>query len=174
MASRGFSRAPFGWPDELVRLLLAACFPCGGRLPRATERRRTDALYDYKGADELFSKITSFKEGHVPHRRDEACRSTRSKASKALIAMGVSGTPSPATPSPLRCGALGLTLKSRIDDARIRAQQGSRPRRHPQRRARCPSPRRPGPDGGGDRLPAKEDVWKHSTSPSRRSALPRR
>lgn len=121
---KGFSRAPFGWPDELVRLLLAACFRSGAVYIEQQSPVGPTAIYDYKGTDDIFSKITSFKK--VTFRVAETSLSVDQikRASKALIAMGVSGTPESGNAIASAVRSLGLTLKSRIDDARIRSQQG--------------------------------------------------
>lgn len=120
----GFARAPFGWPDELVRLLLAACFRAGAVYIEQQSASGPTALYDYKGADELFSKITSFKKATFRIAETSLSVDQIKKASKALIAMGVSGTPESGNAIAAAVRRLGLALKSRIDDARIRVQQG--------------------------------------------------
>ena len=95
---------------------------------RSTSSSRAHAgptpLYDYKGTDELFSKITSFKKATFRIAETSLSVDQIKKASKALIAMGVSGTPESGNAIAAAVRSLGLTLKSRIDDARIRAQQG--------------------------------------------------
>lgn len=121
---KGFSRAPFGWPDELVRLLLAACFRAGAVYLEQQSASGPSALYDYKGADEVFSKITSFKKATFRIAETSLSVDQIKKASKALIAMGVTGTPESGNAIAAAVRTLGLALKSRIDDARIRAQQG--------------------------------------------------
>ncbi len=121
---RGFSRAPFGWPEELVRLLLAACFRAGAVYIEQQSAAGPTALYDYKGADDIFSKITSFKKATFRVAETSLSVDQIKRASKALIAMGVSGTPESGNAIAAAVRNLGLTLKSSIDDARMRAQQG--------------------------------------------------
>jgi hypothetical protein len=121
---KGFLRAPFGWPDELVRLLLAACLRAGAIYIEQQSAAGPSALYDYRGADDLFSKITSFKRAMFRVAETSLSVDQIKRASKALIAMGVSGTPESGNAIAAAVRNLGLTLKSRIDDARIRAQQG--------------------------------------------------
>ncbi|MBK8058263.1 MAG: BREX system P-loop protein BrxC [Gemmatimonadetes bacterium] len=134
---KGFARAPFGWPDELVRLLLAACFRAGAVYMEQQSPAGPAALYDYKGADELFSKITSFKKATFRIAETSLSVDQLKKASKALSAMGVSGTPESGNAIAAAVRRLGLTLKSRIDDARIPGTAGlSCARRHPRRRKR--------------------------------------
>jgi hypothetical protein len=121
---KGFSRAPFGWPDELVRVLLAACFRAGAVYIEQQSAVGPTALYDYKGTDEIFSKITLFKKAIFRIAETSLSVDQIKRASKALIAMGVSGTPESGNAIAAAVRSLGSTLKSRVDDARIRAQQG--------------------------------------------------
>jgi hypothetical protein len=121
---KGFLRAPFGWPDELVRLLLAACMRAGATYIEQQSATGPAALYDYKGADEIFSKITSFKKATFCIAETSLSVDQIKRASKALIGMGVSGTPESGNAIAAAVRTLGRTLKSRIDDARMRAQQG--------------------------------------------------
>ena len=121
---KGFLRAPFGWPDELVRLLLAASLRAGAVYIEQQTHAGPTALYDYKGADELFAKITSFKKATFRVAETSLSVDQIKRASKALIAMSVSGTPESGNAIAAAVRSLGLTLKARIDDARIRSQQG--------------------------------------------------
>ena len=121
---KGFGRVPFGWPDELVRLLLAACFRAGAVYIEQQSAAGPSALYDYKGADEIFSKITLFKKATFRIAETSLSVDQIKHASKALIAMGVTGTPESGNAITAAVRTLGLALKSRIDDARIRSQQG--------------------------------------------------
>src|SRR6266536_3187523 len=54
---KGFSRPPFGWPDELLRLVLAACFRAGAIFLERQSGTGPVPTYDYKASDEYFSKI---------------------------------------------------------------------------------------------------------------------
>src|SRR5262249_10348431 len=58
---KGFLRAPYGWPDELVRLVLAACFRAGAIYLERQTATGPSPLYDYRGTDDVFAKITTFK-----------------------------------------------------------------------------------------------------------------
>ena len=58
---KGFARPPFGWPDELVRLVLAACFRAGAIYLEQQSANGPVPLYDYKDSLDLFGKINSFK-----------------------------------------------------------------------------------------------------------------
>ena len=154
-ASRGFSRAPFGWPDELVRLLLAACLRAGAVYIEQQTHAGPTALYDYKGTDDIFAKITSFKKATFRVAETSLSVDQIKRASKALIAMGVTGTPESGNAIAAAVRTLGLTLKSRIDDAHIRAQQGlPDPRYHLDRRERADRAHDgEGPDRGRHRVP---------------------
>jgi hypothetical protein len=121
---KGFQRAPFGWPDEVVRLVLGASFRAGAIYVEQQTVSGPAPLYDYKGSDDLFVKITAFKK--ATFRIAEGILSVEQikSASKALIAMGVTGTPESGNAIALEVKRLGLALKARMEDARTRAQQG--------------------------------------------------
>ena len=82
------------------------------------------ALHDYTDADDLFAKITSFKKATFRITETSLSVDQIKRASKALIRMGVSGTPESGNAIAAAVRTLGLTLKSRIDDACVRSQQG--------------------------------------------------
>ena len=107
-----------------MRLLLAACLRAGAVYIEQQTHTGPTSLYDYKGTDEIFAKITLFKK--APFRVAETSLSVDQikRASKALIGMGVTGTPESGNAIAAAVRTLGLTLKSRIADAHIRAQQG--------------------------------------------------
>lgn len=121
---KGFLRAPFGWPDELVRLVLAACVRAGAVYIEQQTPAGPTSTYDYKGADDLFSKITSFKKSTFRVAETSLSVDQIKRASKALIAMGVNGTPESGNAIAAAVRSIGLSLKSRIDGARVRSQQG--------------------------------------------------
>lgn len=121
---KGFLRPPFGWPDELVRLVLAACFRAGAIFIEKQTPSGPSSLYDYKGTDELFSKITTFKKSTFRVAETSLTVDQIKHASKALIAMGVSGTPESGNAIASAVRDLGLALKLRLADARTRHQQG--------------------------------------------------
>ncbi|MBL8529773.1 MAG: BREX system P-loop protein BrxC [Burkholderiales bacterium] len=121
---KGFLRPPFGWPDELVRLVLAACFRAGAIYLEKQTSSGPSALYDYKGTDELFSKITNFKKATFRVAETSLTVDQIKRASKALIAMGVNGTPESGNAIASVVRDLGLALKVRLEDAKSRHQQG--------------------------------------------------
>jgi hypothetical protein len=121
---RGFSRAPYGWPDELVRLVLAACLRAGALYLERQTQAGPAPVYDYKGTDELFSKITSFKKVTFRLAETSLTVDQLKQANKALIAMDVSGTPESGNAIAAAVRELGFTFRARIADARSRDQQG--------------------------------------------------
>ena len=121
---KGFQRDPFGWPDELVRLVLAACLRAGAVYIEQQTHSGPTSLYDYKGADDLFAKITSFKKATFRIAETSLSVEQIKRASKALIALGVTGTPESGNAIAAAVRTLGIALKSRLEDARNRAQQG--------------------------------------------------
>lgn len=121
---RGFERPPFGWSSELVRLVLAACFRAGAiYIERPTPSGPTPQ-YDYKDSHDLFAKINSFK--HVTFRVAETRLSVDQikRASKELIAMGVTGTPESGNAIAAAVRKLGETLKAGIQEAKTHADRG--------------------------------------------------
>ena len=121
---KGFLRSPFGWPDELVRLVLAACLRAGAVYVEQQTHAGPTALYDYKGTNDLFAKITLFKKATFRIAETSLSVDQIKSASKALTTMGVSGTPESGNAIAAAVRSLGLTLKPHIDDARVRSQQG--------------------------------------------------
>jgi len=121
---KGFLRPPFGWPDELVRLVLAACFRAGAIYIEKQTPSGPSPLYDYKGTDELFSKITTFRKSTFRVAETSLTVDQIKRASKALIAMGVSGTPESGNAITSAVRDLGLALKVRLADAKSLHLQG--------------------------------------------------
>ena len=58
---KGFCRPVFGWPDELPRLVLAACFRAGAIYLERQSGTGPSSTYDYRGSDDCFSKINTFR-----------------------------------------------------------------------------------------------------------------
>jgi hypothetical protein len=121
---RGFVRAPYGWPDELVRLVIAACFRGGVIYLESQTPAGPSPQYDYKGTDDLFAKITAFKRTTFKCAGVGPTIDELKRASKALIAMGMQGTPESANAIAAAIRTLGLELETRLQDARSRAEQG--------------------------------------------------
>jgi hypothetical protein len=121
---KGFQRAPFGWPDELVRLVLAACFRAGAVYIEKQTSTGPSPLYDYSGADEIFSKITIFKKTTFRVAETSLTVDQLKRASKALIAMSVTGTPESGNAIAGAVRDLGVVLRARLEDAKARNQLG--------------------------------------------------
>ena len=117
-------RSPFGWPDELVRLVLAACFRAGAIYLEQQSASGPVPLYDYKDSFDLFGKINTFKK--VTFRVAETSLSVEQlkQASKELMAMGVTGTPESGNALAAAVRKLGETLKAGLREAESRARMG--------------------------------------------------
>lgn len=121
---KGFCRAPFGWPDELVRLVLAACFRAGAIYLERQSGAGPAPIYDYAGSDDDFAKVNTFKK--VVLRVAETSLSVEQikQASKALIELGVNGVAESGNAIAGAVRELGAALKTGLDEAKLRAQQG--------------------------------------------------
>ena len=121
---KGFERAPFGWPSEIVRLVLAACFRAGAIYLEHQTSHGASPLYDYKGAADHFIKVTSFKKTAFRVAETSLSVEQLKAASKALIGMGVTGTPESGNAIAGAVRELGKKLQRGLADARLRAEQG--------------------------------------------------
>ena len=121
---KGFERPPFGWPGEIVRLVLAACLRASAiHLERQTSTGPS-LIYDYTGRTDDFAKVTVFKK--TTFRVAETSLSVEQirQASQALIALGVTGTPESGNAIAGALRELGTKLQTGVEDARLRSQQG--------------------------------------------------
>ena len=121
---KGFQRSPYAWPDELVRLVLAACFRAGAIYIEKQTPSGPTPYYDYRGTDELFSKISVFKKVTFQVAETSLTVDQIKRANKALIALGVNGIPESGNAIAAAVRDLGLALKTRLGDAKARSQQG--------------------------------------------------
>ena len=121
---KGFERPPFGWPDELVRLVLAACLRAGAIYLERQTSTGPSPVYDYKETADVFAKVNAFKKTTFRVAETSLTVEQIKQAAKALIAMGVTGTPESGNAIAAAVRDLGAVLKSEIDDARVRSQQG--------------------------------------------------
>ena len=121
---KGFERAPFGWPGEIVRLVLAACFRAGAIYLERQTSTGPSPIYEYTGSTDHFAKVTVFKK--TTFRVAEISLSVEQirEASQALIALGVTGTPESGNAIAEALRKLGAKLQLGIEDARRRSQQG--------------------------------------------------
>ncbi len=121
---KGFSRPPFGWPDELVRLVLAACFRAGAIFLERQSGSGPSPIYDYKDSDEYFSKITVFKKTSFRIAETSLSIDQIKQANKALIGLGVKGVPESGNAIAAAFRELGTRLRGPLDEAKVREQQG--------------------------------------------------
>lgn len=121
---KGFERAPFGWPSELVRLVLAAAFRAGAVYMEHPSATGAVPVYDYKGAIDDFLKITSFKRATFRLAETSLSVEQIKAAGKALFGMGVTGVPESGNAIAGAVRELGQTLRSGLQDATRRAEAG--------------------------------------------------
>ena len=121
---KGFERAPFGWPGEIVRLVLAACFRAGAIYLERQTSTGPSPIYDYAGRTDDFAKVTVFKKTTFRVAATSLSVEQIRQASQALIALGVSGTPESGNAIAAALRELGAKLQSGIEDARLQSQQG--------------------------------------------------
>ena len=121
---KGFSRPPFAWPNELVRLLLAACFRAGAIYLEESTEAGVVPKYDYHGTEDLFAKIKTFKKIHFHLSETSLSVDQLKEASKLLIAMEVTGTPESGNAIAAAIRKLGEKFKAGIAEARRHADAG--------------------------------------------------
>ena len=121
---RGFLRAPFGWPSEVVRLVIAGCFRAGAvYLERQTAAGPTP-LYDYKESLDDFAKIKTFEKTTFRLAESSLTVEQIKQISKELIALGVTGTPESGNALAAAIRQLGSKLQEGVRDAQLRAESG--------------------------------------------------
>ena len=120
----GFCRAPYGWPNELIRLVLAACFRAGAIYLERQSGAGPTPLYDYNGSDDYFGKVNTFKKVLLRVAETSLSVEQIKHASKALIGFDVDGVPESGNAIAGAIRKLGATLKSELGEAKLRAQQG--------------------------------------------------
>lgn len=121
---KGFSRAPFAWPSETVRLVLAACFRAGCIFIERPSAAGPAPHYDYKDTLDDFTKIKTFE--RTTFRLAEASLSVEQlkNAGKELIALGVTGIPESGNALAAAIRNLGENFLEAVRDAQIRAEGG--------------------------------------------------
>ncbi len=120
----GFERPPFGWPGEIVRLVLAACFRAGAVYLERQTSTGPSPTYDYAGTTDVFTKITVFKKTTFRVAETSLRLDQIRQASQALIALGVTGTPESGNAIAEALREFGTKLQAGVEDARQRSQQG--------------------------------------------------
>ncbi len=121
---KGFERPPFGWPSEIVRLVLAACFRAGAIYLERQTSTGPSPIYDYTGRTDDFAKVTVFKKTTFRVAETSLTVEQIRQASQALIALGVTGTRESGNAIAEALRKLGAKLQSGVEDARRRSQQG--------------------------------------------------
>ena len=121
---KGFERPPFGWPGEIVRLVLAACFRANAIYLERQTSTGASPIWEYAGSTDDFAKVTVFKK--TTFRVAETSLSVEQirQASQALIALGITGTPESGNAIAKALREIGAKLQSGVEDARRRSQQG--------------------------------------------------
>lgn len=123
---RGFTRPPFGWPGELVRLVLAACFRAGAVYLEEPTGAGLEPHYEYSGSEDFFAKINTFKKIHVRLAETSLSVKQLKEAGKLLISMDVTGVPESGNAMAAGLRKLGETLHAGIKEA-IRRSDGGLP-----------------------------------------------
>lgn len=121
---KGFSRPPFNWPGELVRLVLAACFRAGAIYIEEPTGAGLAPHYEYRDAEEFFFKVNTFKKIHFRIAETSLTVDQIKKASKLLISMNVKGTPESGNAIAAAVRKLGNALILSIEEAKRHADTG--------------------------------------------------
>ena len=121
---RGFCRSPFGWPDELVRLILAACFRAGAIYIERQTAAGPVAIYDYKGSNDSYIKITVFKKSTFRVAETSLTVEQIKEAGKVLISLAVMGTPESGNAIAAAVRELGAKLQTGLKEALLHHKQG--------------------------------------------------
>jgi len=121
---KGFGRPPFGWPDELVRLVLAACFRAGAIYLERQTGAGPVPVYDYKGGNDCFTKITIFKKLTFHVAETSLTVEQIKQAAKSLIALGATGVPESGNAIATAVRELASRLQASLGEARLQHQQG--------------------------------------------------
>lgn len=121
---RGFSRRPFGWPDEIVRLVLAACLRAGVVYLELQTASGPKPIYEYRESDEDFLKITAFKRLSFRLAQTTLTVAQIRQAGQALIGLGRAGVPESGNALAAAIAELGAELRARAEEARRRCAAG--------------------------------------------------
>ena len=121
---KGFERPPFGWPSEIVRLVLAACFRAGAIYLESQTSTGPTPIHDYIGRTDDFAKVTVFRKTTFRVAETSLSIEQIREASQALIALGITGTAESGNAIAEALRKLGAELQAGIEDARQRSLQG--------------------------------------------------
>jgi hypothetical protein len=121
-----FSRIPFGWPSEIVRLVLAAALRGGAVYLEVPSAQGARAIFDYTepGTADLFAKVNTFK--HVTFHIAQAGLSVEELkgAARLLARLGVTDVPEAANAIAARVRDAGTRLVEAGERARTYAAYG--------------------------------------------------
>lgn len=120
----GFSRAPYHWPDELVRLVLAAAFRSGAIFLEQQTTAGPTQTFDYRGTDDLFAKINTFKKIVFKPAETSLSVDQIKEAGRGLAALGMKGVPESGNALAAAVRALAARLRSELETISLRAEQG--------------------------------------------------
>jgi hypothetical protein len=121
---KGFSRPPFNWPNELVRLVLAACFRAGAIYLEEPTGAGIVPRYEYRDAEDLLAKINTFKKVHFRIAETSLSVDQIKRASKLLVGMDVTGIPESGNAIAAAVRKLGEKFKQGIEEANRHKQTG--------------------------------------------------
>ncbi|MHB0980214.1 MAG: BREX system P-loop protein BrxC [Thermoleophilia bacterium] len=121
---KGFSRPPFGWPEEMVRLVLAACFRGGALYLEHQTGAGPVPIYDCRGADEYFVKVNTFKKTAFRPAGPGPSVEDLKQAGKTLIALGVPAVTESVNAIAVGVRQLGTKLIAGLEEARLWERQG--------------------------------------------------
>ena len=116
---QGFERPPYGWPAEIVRLVLAACVRAGAVYVERQTSTGPSAVYDYQETADVFAKVNTFKRATFRVAATSLTVEQIKQAAKALITMGVSGTAESGNAIAMAVRELGAVLQSGIETAKL-------------------------------------------------------
>jgi hypothetical protein len=121
-----FRKIPFGWPDEVVRLLLAAAFRGGALYLELPSAQGTREVYDYtdSGTADLFTKVNTFKGVTFRIAQTGLSVDELKSAVKLLARMGVTDVPEAGNAIAARVRELGTRLLAAADRAQTYAGFG--------------------------------------------------
>jgi hypothetical protein len=121
-----FRKIPFGWPDEIVRLVLAAAFRGGAVFLELPTAQGTREVYDYteSGTAELFTKINTFKGVTFRVAQIGLSVDELKAAVKLLARMGATDVPEAGNAIAARVREVGTRLIAAADRAQTHADFG--------------------------------------------------
>jgi GAF domain-containing protein len=120
----GFSRAPYGWPEDLTKLVLAACFRGGALYLEQQSSSGPAPIYEPKGTDEFFTKVRQFQVATFRVSGQVNTIDELKLASKALGLMGVPNVPESSNAIADAVRKLGAKLSTRVGEAKSRDEHG--------------------------------------------------